>query len=52
MLERQILIERKVVLIRMPAIWGDGGLSVLPKTAQRILVGHTTFIRKKGSNLS
>ena len=51
--ERQTLVERKGVLIRMPAIWGDGELSV-PQNhlwrfclAMKVLKGRSEVISVK-----
>ena len=41
-----------VPLIRTPAILEDSGLSVPPKPALQMLLGHESFKGKEGHNLS
>ena len=47
-----MLVEGKMSLNRMLAIWGDGGLSVPSKPPPKILLGHGSFKGKKKVNLS
>ena len=42
----------KLLLIRMPATWGDGGLGVPKIPTPKILLSHENFQGKKVSNLS
>ena len=38
----------KLLLIRMPAIWGDGELSVPQNLPPKSLLSHVSFLREKG----
>ena len=44
--------KRKVPLVKMLAIWGDGGLGVPQKPPLKILLGHGSFRGRQGSHLS
>ena len=35
-----MLAERKLALIRMPAVWADGGLTVPQKPVPKILLSY------------
>ena len=44
--------KRKIALIIMPSIWGDGGLSVRRNQLQRFCLAVKVFKGKRGCNLS
>ena len=51
-IETNVGKKEKLPLIRILAIWGDGGYSVPVKPPPEILLSHESFKEKKGSSLS
>lgn len=49
---RKSWLKGKLPLIRMPAIFGEGGLMSPKTTSEDSAWGHESFTGKKGSDLS
>lgn len=51
-IETNVGKKENLPLIRILAIWGDGGCSIPLKPPLEILLSHEIFKEKKGSSLS